>query len=164
MLDPVRIELGPETLRDHIDVVILKVLRHARHERDADRGPEQQADAFEELTRRVLLKPRRVLVDHVPEDQRIEEREDLVDRGQGERERDEAAVLPEITVKKFHDSATEGTSPFYRLNLPAIRAEERVYRKSGEGLSKWERRDLQKDLNKTSREIYRAKHNNREPK
>jgi hypothetical protein len=26
------------------------------------------------------------------------------------------------------------------------------------------RRDLQKDLNRTSREIYRAKHNNREPK
>jgi hypothetical protein len=46
----------------------------------------------------------------------------------------------------------------------SIRAEERVYRKSGEGLSKWERKDLQKDLNKTSREIYRAKHNNRERK
>lgn len=46
----------------------------------------------------------------------------------------------------------------------AIRAEERVYRQSGDGLNRWERRDLQRDLNRTSREIYRAKHNNREPK
>jgi hypothetical protein len=45
----------------------------------------------------------------------------------------------------------------------AVRAEERVYRKSGGGLNKQERKDLEKDLNKTSREIYRAKHNNREP-
>lgn len=45
----------------------------------------------------------------------------------------------------------------------AIRAEERVYRRSGDGLSRAERRDLQKDLNKTSREIRRAKHNDRTP-
>jgi|SRR5581483_1035 len=45
----------------------------------------------------------------------------------------------------------------------AIRAEERVYRQSGDGLNKRERTDLERDLNKTSREIYRAKHNNREP-
>jgi hypothetical protein len=51
-----------------------------------------------------------------------------------------------------------------RADEAAIRAEERVYRKSGDGLSKSERRDLQRDLNKTSREIRRAKHNDREPK
>ena len=51
-----------------------------------------------------------------------------------------------------------------RADEASIRAEERVYRKSGDGLSRWERRDLQKDLNRTSREIYRAKHNNREPR
>lgn len=43
----------------------------------------------------------------------------------------------------------------------AIRAEERVYRRSGDGLNRAERLDLQRDLNKTSREIYRAKHNGR---
>src|SRR5262245_41474847 len=43
----------------------------------------------------------------------------------------------------------------------AIRAEERVYRRSGDGLNRAERRDLEHDLNKTSREIYRAKHNDR---
>ena len=45
----------------------------------------------------------------------------------------------------------------------AVRAEERVYRKSGDGLSKAERKDLEKDLNKTSREIRRAKHNAKKP-
>ena len=45
----------------------------------------------------------------------------------------------------------------------AIRAEERVYRQSGNGLNARERSDLEHDLNKTSREIYRAKHNDRKP-
>lgn len=51
-----------------------------------------------------------------------------------------------------------------RADEAAIRAEERVYRKSGDGLNKREVKDLEKDLNKTSREIYRAKHNNRVPR
>jgi len=51
-----------------------------------------------------------------------------------------------------------------RADEAAVRAEERVYRQSGDGLNKRERRDLEKDLNKTSREIRRATHNKREPK
>ena len=43
----------------------------------------------------------------------------------------------------------------------AVRAKEKVYRQSGDGLNKRERKDLQTDLNKTSREIHRAKHNGR---
>jgi len=46
-----------------------------------------------------------------------------------------------------------------RADEAAIRAEERVYRKSGDGLNRRQRRDLERDLNQTSREIYRAKHN-----
>lgn len=46
-----------------------------------------------------------------------------------------------------------------RADEAAIRAEERVYRKSGDGLNQRERRDLERDLNKTSREIRRARHN-----
>ena len=44
----------------------------------------------------------------------------------------------------------------------AVRAEERVYRQSGDGLNKSEKRDLERDLNKTSRETYRAKHNDKD--
>ena len=59
---------------------------------------------------------------------------------------------------------TRGELDRLRADEAAVRAEERVYRKSGDGLSRMERRDLQHDLNRTSREIYRAKHNNHEPK
>ena len=45
----------------------------------------------------------------------------------------------------------------------AVRAEERVYRQSGDGLNKREYRSLERDLNHASRQIYRAKHNRREP-
>ena len=89
MADAVGVELGAKPLRDEVDVVVLEVLRDARDERDADRRGEQQRDAAEELARRVFGEPRGVVVDDVPEDQRIEEREDLVDGREDERERDE---------------------------------------------------------------------------
>ena len=62
-----------------------------------------------------------------------------------------------------NDELTRGELNRLRADEAAIRAEERVYRQSGDGLNRFERRDLQRDLNRTSREIYRAKHNNREP-
>lgn len=58
---------------------------------------------------------------------------------------------------------TRGEVDRLRGDEAAIRAEERVYRKSGQGLNRAERADLQHDLNRTSREIYRAKHNARRP-
>src|SRR5213592_1918775 len=58
---------------------------------------------------------------------------------------------------------TKGELDKLKADEAAIRAEERVYRRSGDGLNRRERRDLERDLNKTSREIHRAKHNNREP-
>jgi hypothetical protein len=39
-----------------------------------------------------------------------------------------------------------------------IRAEEFVYRRTGGGLSPWERRDLHRDLNRASRHIWIQKH------
>jgi hypothetical protein len=56
---------------------------------------------------------------------------------------------------------TRGELDRIRGDEAAIRAKERVYRRSGDGLTRGERRDLEKDLNKTSREIYRDKHNDR---
>lgn len=46
-----------------------------------------------------------------------------------------------------------------RADEAAVRAEERVYRRSGDGLNRQEVRDLEHDVNQTSHEIYRAKHN-----
>jgi hypothetical protein len=45
-----------------------------------------------------------------------------------------------------------------RAEQAALRAEERRYRTTGGGLSAWERRDLQRDLNRSSRRIHRQKH------
>jgi hypothetical protein len=45
-----------------------------------------------------------------------------------------------------------------RAEQVALRAEERLYRRTGSGLSRWERRDLHRDLNRTSRGVYRQKH------
>ena len=58
---------------------------------------------------------------------------------------------------------TKAEADRLKADQAAIRAEERVYRKSGDGLTKPEVKDLEKDLNKTSREIKRATHNRRTP-
>src|SRR4029453_13766402 len=68
-----------------------------------------------------------------------------------------------IRKGRQNDELARGELNRLRGDEAAIRAEERVYRRSGDGLNRWERRDLQRDLNRTSREIYRAKHNEREP-
>jgi hypothetical protein len=46
-----------------------------------------------------------------------------------------------------------------RAEEAAVRAEERLDRRTGGGLSRVERRDLERDLNRTSRAIERASHN-----
>ena len=56
---------------------------------------------------------------------------------------------------------TKGELDKLKGDEAAVRAEERVFRQSGGGLNKSEYKDLEKDLNKTSREIYRLKHNGR---
>ena len=86
--DAVGIEFGAETLCDQVDVVVLKVLGHARDERHSDRGRQQQRHAAEELAGRVFGEASRVIVDDVPKDQRIEEGEHLVDGRQDQGKRD----------------------------------------------------------------------------
>ena len=61
------------------------------------------------------------------------------------------------------DEITRAELDKLRADEAAVRAEERVYRRSGDGLTRRETRDLERDLNQTSREIYRAKHNGRAP-
>jgi hypothetical protein len=66
-----------------------------------------------------------------------------------------------IRAGRHEDQITRGELNRLRADQAAIRAEERIYRASGDGLNRWERRDVQRDLNRTSREIYRARHNDR---
>jgi hypothetical protein len=65
---------------------------------------------------------------------------------------------------RIRDGVQEGTInraelDRLRADEAAIRAEERVYRQTGDGLTRPEVRDLQHDLSQTSGEIGRAKHN-----
>ncbi len=63
------------------------------------------------------------------------------------------------------DQLTKGERTHLRADDAAIRAQERVYRRADGGkLTNGERRQLNRELNRTSRQIYRDRHNGRKPK
>ncbi len=100
--DAVRVQLGPDPLRHDVHEVVLEVLGHAGDERHADGGEQQEGDAAEELAGRVLVEACGVLVDDVPEDEGVEEREDLVDGGEEQGQEDEPPVGPEVRQQEVH--------------------------------------------------------------
>ena len=81
-------------------------------------------------------------------------------KGINAREHRQAARIKDGVADK---ELTKAELDRLHANEAAVRAEERVYRQSGNGLNKAETKILERDLNKTSREIYRAKHNQRIP-
>jgi hypothetical protein len=63
------------------------------------------------------------------------------------------------------DQLTKRERTTLRADDAAIRAQERVYRQANDGhLTKAERHQLTRELNRTSRQIHRDRHNNRTPK
>jgi hypothetical protein len=63
------------------------------------------------------------------------------------------------------DLLTQRERTTLRADEAAIRAQERVYRQAHDGkLTKSERKQLTHELNRTSRQIARDRHNNRKPK
>ena len=63
------------------------------------------------------------------------------------------------------DQLTKGEATHLRADDAAIRAQEQVYRRANDGkLTKGEKTQLNRELNRSSRQIYRARHNNRKPK
>ena len=102
MSDAVRVHLGADALYDHVDIVVLEILGNTRHESDAHCQEQQCAGAFDERRGLILAKARRVVVDHVPEDERIEKREDLVRRRQQQREENQRAVFTKVGGKEIH--------------------------------------------------------------
>jgi hypothetical protein len=63
------------------------------------------------------------------------------------------------------DQLTKGERTRLRANDAAVRAQEKVYRQANDGkLTEGEKRQLNRELNRNSRQIYRARHNNRTPK
>lgn len=63
------------------------------------------------------------------------------------------------------DQLTKGERTHLRADDAAVRAQEKVYRQANDGkLTTGEKRQLNRELNRDSRQIYRARHNNRKPK
>jgi hypothetical protein len=63
------------------------------------------------------------------------------------------------------DQLTKGERTRLRANDAAIKAEERVDRNANDGkLTNGEKKQLNRQLNRNSRDIYRARHNNKTPK
>ena len=63
------------------------------------------------------------------------------------------------------DQLTKRETTRLRADDAAIHAQERVYRQANDGkLTNAERRQLNRELNRTSRQIYRDRHNNRHAK
>ena len=74
-----------------------------------------------------------------------------------------ASVFAADVILLKDNASVSGRILSEKADQVAIRAKEQVYRKSGDGLTKPEIKDLEKDLNKTSREIKRATHNRKTP-
>lgn len=63
------------------------------------------------------------------------------------------------------DQLTKGERTRLRANDAAIHAQEKVYRRANDGkLTTGERRQLNRELNRNSRQVYRDRHNNRKPR
>jgi hypothetical protein len=63
------------------------------------------------------------------------------------------------------DQLTTGERTRLRANDAAIRAQERVYRRANDGtLTRSEKQQLNRELNRNSRRIYRDRHNSRNPR
>ncbi|HZR23254.1 MAG TPA: hypothetical protein VFA59_06685 [Vicinamibacterales bacterium] len=78
-------------------------------------------------------------------------------RLENQRDREQAGVKD--------DQLTKGEATHLRADDAAIRAQEKVYRRANDGkLTKGEKKQLNKELNRNSRKIYRDRHNNRTPK
>jgi len=97
MPDPIGVQLCAQPLRYDIDEVVLEILGDARDECDPDGKPEQEHHATKELSVGVVLEFQGIVVDDVPEDERIEQREDLIDRGKQECQCDERPVAAQVS-------------------------------------------------------------------
>src|SRR5580698_7628097 len=102
MPDAVGVEPRPNLLGDHIDVIILEVLSDARDEGHTDREAEQERYATDKLADRVVVESRGVGIYHVAEDQRVEKREDLVDRRQNQRRGHQNPIVTQVPIKSRH--------------------------------------------------------------
>src|SRR5437773_4771031 len=80
MSNAIGVDACANLLRDYIDEIILEILGDARDQSHANRRSEQQSYTLNELRARILAIASRVGVDDVPENERIQQRKNLIDR------------------------------------------------------------------------------------
>ena len=70
-----------------------------------------------------------------------------------------------LQAGKKDDQLTKAEATKLRADDAAIRAQKKVYRQAHDGkLTSGEKAQLNRELNRTSRQIHRARHNDRKPK
>jgi len=80
MFDSFGIQLRAGPLSHHIDVIVLEVLGDSGNECDANRRAQEQRYTMDKLRRGVIVKPGSVPINDVPENERVQQRKDLINR------------------------------------------------------------------------------------
>src|SRR5258708_35083576 len=87
-----------------INKIILEIFGHARAQTHANRRSEQQSYPSNELRARILAIASRVGVDDVPENERIQQRKNLIDRRQDKSDDSELPQILKVPVESSHVS------------------------------------------------------------
>src|SRR5258708_7712977 len=96
MLDSLAVDLDPEPLRENVHVVILKILRYARRKGGTHHEQDELSDPPKKISRRNLLEFRHILIENLPKDQRVDQREDRINGCKAERQPDKLLITLEI--------------------------------------------------------------------
>ncbi len=102
MSNAIGVDACANFLRDYIDEIILKILGDARDQSHANRRTEQQAYTSNELRARILAIACRVGVDDVPENERIQQRKNLIDRRQDKSDDSKPPQILKVPVESSH--------------------------------------------------------------
>ena len=102
MANAVGVHARPHLLCDEVHAIVLKILGDSRHEGDANGRGQQQAHAAEELHAAVFAITGGVGIDDVPENQGVQQRKNLVHRGQHQSGSAQLPMLPEIAIEDSH--------------------------------------------------------------
>src|SRR5439155_18560070 len=113
-------------LRDDIDEIILEILGDARDQSHANRRSEQQSYTSNGLRARILAIASRVGVADVPENERIQQRKNMIDRRQDKSDDSELPEILKVPVESSHLS--ESAVP--RTTLDDLSREPLLYRPS----------------------------------
>src|SRR4051812_2135742 len=90
------------SLRDNVNEIVLEILRNSRDKSDTHRCREQSADTADKLRGRVFIEARRVAVNDVAENQRVEKGKNLVDGGEEKGDQHQPPVSLQMSKEQGH--------------------------------------------------------------